>query len=130
MDYQNFEKMLNAMTLQAKAFLKEMGMFYPFGTAVNKKGEITPIGAFVEDENLSSNILIQMLEKRINEGIADNTFIMGAIGIDVNINLDHNKKSNAVEIRTIQKGNEKWGYVYLPYNIENKEVLFGEFKTF
>ena len=129
-DSQYFKKIIDAIVVQARGFLEEMGEFYPFGTMIDANGKIYPMGIFIEDDNPPSNILIEMLEKQIVEGITSGVYIMGSIGIDIYLNPENGKKDNAIEIRTLMQGKDNWGYVYLPYNIENKKVLFGEFKSF
>lgn len=50
---------------QAKVFLDEADEFYPFATAISTEGLFIPIGANLENDNPSSELLIEMLDIKI-----------------------------------------------------------------
>jgi|GEM_PF-5997343 len=53
--------------------------FYPFAAAITVQGELKPLAAYLEDNELSVEALLAMLDRRINEQLIASTFRLGAI---------------------------------------------------
>jgi hypothetical protein len=127
---QNFKKIIQVMVSQASFFLKDMGEFYPYSYILNITEEIKPLVVKIEDDNPKSQILIEILEKQIIDGILRGDYIMGSIGVNVYLNLENDDYTNAIEIKTLERKQVDWGYVYLPYTINDKNIQFGELTSF
>jgi len=92
------DRLVTAIKQQTELFLLDAGEFYPFASAISKEGDIIPIGAYFEDDNPTSQIVIELLEKNLNELILIGNHTVSAIAINVAIkNMD--EEFDAVEIR-------------------------------
>ncbi|MDR4954245.1 hypothetical protein REB14_18855 [Chryseobacterium sp. ES2] len=110
----NIEKLLNSLMEQAELFLKENGVFAPFGTYIRANGDLTYIGAY--SETTDSNEMYDLLIKDLKDediratAIAWNGTVDGkdVIVKEVFLSLDGNYQS------------------IHPYIIENGIVVFGD----
>lgn len=113
--------LLSIVLQQAEIFILEQGDFYPFGSYVNKSGEIVPLGIFSESEDMSD--FIDPLEKYISKGIENKHISEAAIAISVTVKMqDH--PADAVEIRLFDDSRNKVSNLYYKYRIGEKEVTF------
>jgi len=118
----NLEKIEKYIKKQAEVFLLELGTFYPFGCAINKVGEVIPLGAYLEGQNPSVPELIDLLENSINQKLNDGEYLLAVIGTDVTI-----KKNgvglDAIEMRIFKKNSEE-DKRYVKYKINDSFVEF------
>lgn len=108
----------------AKAFLENMGGFYPFAIGLNNKDQIVSIAASNGEEFPDSKTLIDLLEKSIPHEINKKEFKLAAICVDVFIKKIIDNKENkrdAIEIRFISSDNRKT--VNLFYKIDSKNKV-------
>jgi hypothetical protein len=63
------EKLTKMIEEQAQLFLLDAGEFYPFGSCINKKDQLKPIGVYFDVENPSSSEVIAVLEMNIRDRI-------------------------------------------------------------
>ncbi|MEE1946443.1 hypothetical protein VRU48_15065 [Pedobacter sp. KR3-3] len=117
------EIILENILEQAKAYLTELHEFAPFGSAINLDGEIKPLGVYIDEEEIDSLKMIEMLQNHILRMINDNKFIIGAIAIDITVNASGNSY-NAVEVRFIE--NESQYKKQIKYQIKENIVMFEE----
>ena len=61
MPHADLEELLNALLPFAQEMLKKHGEFYPFGAAIDAKGEIAAQAAQPDEENPDSQVVIDML---------------------------------------------------------------------
>ncbi|MCU0440737.1 MAG: hypothetical protein MUC49_22825 [Raineya sp.] len=115
---------LELLKVQAITFLNEMRSFYPFGTIINKNGEIQPVSLLIDDNKISeseylnqlTNILIDDLE---NEKVK-------TIGIAINTNFTKDSfQRNAIEFRVLDETGESVN-TYLRYEISKDKIEFEE----
>jgi len=106
------------MIKQANVFLEDAGEFYPFGTMIDKDGDVIPVGVYDEKEYLPSVEVIEILEKELLNYINDEGCLIVAIGVDVLLN-NKEKKQNALMIKTSYDG-LSWSEQYYPYHTKNK----------
>lgn len=110
-------KLKELMIEQATAFIEDAGEFFPYGTVVKSNGEIVPIGVYDDVEHLSSDKVIDVLEKEIFTQIIKNKVVFAGIGIDVIINVENeegvSEKRNALMIKTSVDGKE-WKDEFYP----------------
>jgi hypothetical protein len=95
------ELLANNILSQAKYYLTDAGEFYPFGAAGDQNNSIRPIGIYWGEENPKSSEVLLKLEKAIKEGVQKKLYYLGAIGIDVYINIAKNnvvEKKSAIQI--------------------------------
>ena len=99
------EKLARVLKQQAEIFLLDAKEFYPFGTYINAKDEIVPVGAYVGEEHPPSQDVIDLLERGVTKKMQNRECKMGAIALDIYIN-ENNEKHNAIEIRFFEPGKE------------------------
>ncbi|MCR8559494.1 hypothetical protein KXD93_17685 [Mucilaginibacter sp. BJC16-A38] len=78
----DLEIIIRVLKMQAEAFLLGAKEFYPFGTYINKTGEIVPVGAYLGSDYSPSLPLIDLLEKDFKQGIENNEYKIAAIAVD------------------------------------------------
>ncbi|MGE6218445.1 hypothetical protein ACQKCH_01365 [Nubsella zeaxanthinifaciens] len=118
----NLEKIENYIKGQSEVFLLELGAFYPFGCAINKKEEVAPLGGYIEGDNPSILELIELLKNNITEKLDDGEYSVAAIAVNVmvkkgNVNID------AIEVSIFEKDklcNKK----YIEYEVKDRYVEF------
>jgi len=119
----NKGRLITIIRSQAELFLKEMGEFFPFGTYINGKGIIVPVGAFTEEENPASIDLINMLSNYIHNKLIEGDCTIAAIAID-SIIRENGQAFDAIEVRLFENESENIEKVYLKYKIEEHGVSF------
>jgi hypothetical protein len=120
------EKIIDIVQKQVELFLLDANEFYPFGTYINQKDEIIPVGSYLEGDHLNSQELINLLEKGFKQGIQNGDYKIAVLAIDILI-----RKSNAmydgIEMRFFEPNNEVYKKVYT-YIIKDNSVEFVEYK--
>jgi len=111
------DKLVHYIRTQAKAFLAEMEDFYPFGAAVTTDGELKPLAAYLDEEELSVQALLAILEAHIEKELTCERFRIGAIAIAITIK-EASQAFDAVQIRYYEKDAEvsTVNYKYLMTN--------------
>lgn len=118
----NLEKIEGYIKRQSEVFLLQLGAFYPFGCAINKKDEIKPLGAYLEGENPSVPDLIELLKNSINEKLNDGEYSIAAIAVDATIK-ENNKDIDAIELSVFEKNNQR-DKKYIKYEIKDRSIEF------
>ena len=118
----NLEKIEDYIKKQSEVFLLELGAFYPFGCAINKKEEVKPLGAYLEGDNPSVPELIDLLKNSINEKLNNGEYSVAAIAVDVTIK-EGNMDIDAIEVSVFEK-NKQWDKRYIKYEIKDSSVEF------
>jgi hypothetical protein len=95
---QDYDRLKNNIIAQANYFLKKAGEFYPFGAAINKNYDLSPIGIYFGEEFPSSLDVLTHLEEVIKKGIQNAEYLSAAVCVDIHINVEQ-QKQNALEIR-------------------------------
>lgn len=121
------EKLMNAMLPLAEKMLREYGEFYPYGGYMKADGEIVDMGATDPDTcRPKSKDLIYVLRSSFQEMARANQCKAIVIILDVAVNLpDSDQKSDAIQVCLEHMD----GYsveVFFPYQIVNKEIIYGE----
>lgn len=98
-----------------------MDEFFPFGVVIDNQRKIKPISAYNGDEYPTSQSVIKQLEQIIKNGIQNKEYLAGAIGIDIFITTNDDKKS-AIEIREYPSHDNSISRV--PYSKEKGRFLF------
>lgn len=112
-------QIVNNLLEQATVYLNEMGEFYPFGAAMDRKGNITPFSVYGGDEFPDSEKVIENLETALIRGCADNKWVFGGIGLDIFISYENRTdKVTALEIRILDSEETMAVYRY-PYKKMN-----------
>jgi hypothetical protein len=117
------EKLVRVPKQQAEIFLLDAKEFYPFGTYINMKDEIVPVGAYTgEDEHPLSQDVIDLFEKGFIKKIQNGECKIGAIALDIYIN-ENSEKYDAIESRFFEHGKEVYKK-YFRYSIKDMRVEF------
>ena len=123
---ENINRLINAIKQQAEGFLLEAKEFYPFGTYINKKNEIVPVGVYLGNDYSPSLEIIDLLEKNFKDNIKKGECKIAAIAIDVVIK-EKDVNHDAIELRFFVDGRESYKK-YLKYEIKQKQVVFSDNK--
>ncbi len=99
-------KLVNYIKAQVEAFLAEMEDFYPFGAAIATDGELKPLGAYLEEEELSVQALFTILEEYIAQNISSGGVRVGAIAL-AGIIREDGQAFDAVQVRFYEQCKEE-----------------------
>jgi len=94
--------LLENILVQAKYFLDNADEFYPFGSVIDNKGELKPMGAYTGVEHPDSVEAFNLLEKGVKLGIEKKKYLAAAIGTDVFLSKETGgeiEKRTAIQIR-------------------------------
>lgn len=124
---QESEKLMNSVRLVADMLLKKLGGFHPFGGYMELDGGIVHVG--VEDpgnEYPDSKESIDTLRSSFQEQAQAKQCRAIAIVFDVALRSPgSDKKRDAIQI-SIEHRDDYAAEVFFPYEIVNKEVIYGE----
>jgi len=124
MEKENIDKIINALKQQAELFLLNADEFYPFGTYINKKGAVIPVGAYFENDKTPSLEIIDLIEKAFNDHLQKGDCKIAAIAIDVTVK-ENNETYDAVEMRFFEVDKEVYKK-YFKYEVKENTVQFFE----
>jgi hypothetical protein len=116
------EQVINIVKKQAEAFLLDARGFYPFGTCINKTGDIVPVGAYWGNDNPSALQVIEFLESAFKTGLNNGDYRLAAIVVDVAVTED-DKIFDAVEIRFFELEKDPYK-MRMKYKIKEESVDF------
>jgi hypothetical protein len=121
------EELMNEMLPVAKRMLREYGEFFPYGGYMKPSGEMVHVGAKdPETDRPKSKELIAILQGLFQEMARNKQCKAVAIVYDVIIPLPKsNRRGSAIQVCLEHAGNYS-AEVFIPYQIVNREVLFGE----
>lgn len=111
------DQLVNYIKAQTEAFLKEMEDYYPFGAAITSIGELKPLGVYLDEDEISVEALLTMLEEHITKNLEGERFRLGAIAVAVAIRVGE-QTFDAVQIRFYERDKEmsSVNYKYLVAN--------------
>jgi hypothetical protein len=125
---ENKKVLTNDIIAQAKLYLEDADEFYPFGTVIDNGHNIKPVSYYGGEEFPDSTELLEKLEEVIKAGIAKRDYLVAAIGVDVFLTVNGEKKT-ALQIRFYSSDSalklyfiyyKKDGeYFFEPHNIES-----------
>lgn len=113
----------------AEKCLLEYKEYYPFGTVVNKKGELIPIGyKDLETDMPKSQKVIDELTNHFREDFKNGKIRAYAITYDVRVQVNElGEKSDAILIDIVHKDSLDLPLYYFTYSwADNDELIFGE----
>jgi hypothetical protein len=94
---EELQELVDAFLPHAQQLLAENGEFYPFGGAINSKGEIISVAAYDGDEHPASQTLIDLLVQSFKAEAKQGTYRATAIVYDVRVvPPDTEEKSDAI----------------------------------
>jgi hypothetical protein len=99
------DKLVTYIKAQTEAFLKEMDDFYPFGAAVTTHGELKPLAASLDDDELSVQALLSLLEEHVDSNLLCKRFTLAAIAVAVTIK-EAGQAFDAIQIRLYERDTE------------------------
>ncbi|TYA74817.1 hypothetical protein [Seonamhaeicola marinus] len=116
------QKILINILEQAKTYLEEIGEFAPFGAIINSEGQEVPLGYYSDENIVDSLIAIEKLKEHIKDKIIDNNSKIGAIGVNVSINVN-DEPSDALLVVITENGKE-WSEDYYAYGLESNNLTW------
>jgi hypothetical protein len=124
---QESEKLMNSVLPVAQKMLRDFGEFYPYGGYMELDGAIVDVG--VEDpdtDHPQSKDMIDALRSTFQERAQAKQCRAIAIVFDVALRSPgSDKKRDAIQI-SIEHRDDYAVEVFFPYEIVNKEVIYGE----
>lgn len=115
------EDLINLIKEQVQTFLLDGGVFYPFGTCIDKNDQLVPVSAYLDGEP-SSLELISMLEKSFRERVEKGEYKVAAIIIDVTVK-EGGIGYDAIEIRFFEPNSQE-RKEYVKYNTHSNFIEF------
>lgn len=125
---EKMQVVIDNILLQAKLYLADADEFYPFGTVIDNEHNIKPVSYYGGEEFPDSTELLEKLEEVIKAGIAKSDYLVAAIGVDVFLTVNSEKKT-ALQIRFYSSDSalklyfiyyKKDGkYFFEPHNLES-----------
>lgn len=120
------QKLLDAAIPFAEKMLTQHGEFFPYGGALNAKGEYTEIGAYDGDEHPASNDVINLLKRGFIQGAKSGDYRATALVYDVKVSLPNSQdKSDALAVALDHKDSYSV-VVYLPYKLKDGKLTYGQ----
>lgn len=111
---------------QAKRFLDDAREFYPFASVINSDGSLVPIGVYLENEYPHAREILTILEQDIKARLLQNKVLVACIALDVLYKANEvATKVDAVKMMILTHDGKSCDY-YMPYKVENGQLLFGE----
>ena len=127
MPKEELDELMSDILPFAQKMLSEHGEFFPYGGAINSKGEIIHIGASDGDEHPPSQKLIDVLIESFQAQAKAGAYRATAIVFDVRVKLPSSEhKTDAVQIN-LDHADGLSVECFLPYEIKGKgKVVYGE----
>ena len=128
---QEGELLIDNVLFQAKTFLADAGEFFPFGSVIDRDGNLKPVGIYFGDDHPQSTEVLERLEKVIIEGVKKHDYRIAAIGLDVAINTctdNVSVKKDAIEIRLYDLDAPDHKNFYYSYEKDGSCYTFTEHK--
>lgn len=113
MDASN-ERLIKSILEQAAIFLTDANEFFPFGTAIDFRDNVIPIGVYIGNENPKAQEIAEMLNVAVNAGVINGKYKVAAICIDVLIYIG-DQKVNAMQVDIL-------------YNQSRRTIYYNYFK--
>jgi hypothetical protein len=124
---QESERLMNAIFPLAEKMLRQYGEFYPYGGYMKPDGTIVDVWADDPDtDRPKSKDLIYVLRSSFQEIARANKCKAVTMVFDVVVNLpESDQKSDAIQV-CVEHIDGYSAEVFFPYQIVNKEVVYGE----
>ncbi|MEM7110359.1 MAG: hypothetical protein AAF519_19180 [Bacteroidota bacterium] len=113
-------ELIDAVLNHATHFLKEHGEFYPFAIIRKTDGTLQPFNIYEGEEYPSPTELLKQLKKVLDEGFDQYGYDSFAIGINVTVTRDGEKK-DAIQIKLNHK-KEYYEDSFVPYDVVGDSV--------
>jgi hypothetical protein len=114
------EVITNYIKLQTESFLTELEDFYPFGVAIMHNGEVKPLAAYLDEDELSVKALLPILENHIQDRMANQEYRLGAVALAVVV-IENELSFDAIQIRFYHLG-RNIEHINLKYFIYEKKT--------
>lgn len=106
----------------AKTMLERRGEFYPFGSAIDLKGNVVAKGAWTGEEHPDRHDLYKLLLAALRREVLAGEAIGIAVAADVNIPESYQApRKDAIRVQLETHGFNR--FVYFPYQIQRKGLF-------
>ena len=120
------ENLMNAAVPFAEDMLRKHGEFFPYGQALNSKGEVVVVAPHDGREHPPSAEVIRLLKQGFVQGAKAGKYKATALVYDVRVQLPSTgAKSGAIAVSLNHKDNYSV-IVFLAYKLEGLKVVMGE----
>lgn len=120
------ESLMNAAVPFAEEMLRKHGEFFPYGQALDSRGEVVAVAASDGREDPPSADVIRLLKQGFVQGARAGRYKATALVYDVRIQLPSTgAKSDAIAVALNHKDNYSV-VVFLTYKLEGSKVVMGE----
>ena len=119
------ERLMSAALPFAEQMLQKYGEFFPYGHALNVKGEVIAVAAYDGQERPPSAEVIRLLKQAFVQGAKANKYMATALVYDVRVQLPSSgTKSDAIAVSLNHKDNYSV-VVFFPYKREGSKLIMG-----
>jgi hypothetical protein len=120
------QKLLNFLLPYAERMLNEHGEFYPYAAALASDGELSAIGADVDDDSQEVSEVLLALHVGLRERAAEGEIRASGIAADVTLtDPDSGETTDAVQVE-LDHAEADAVDIFVPYETEPEGIKFGE----
>ena len=120
------EALMNEALPFAEKMLQEHGEFFPYGNALNNKGEVVLVAGYDGREQPPSSDLIKLINQGFVSGAKSGQYKATALVYDVRIKVGaSDEKTDAIAVSLNHKDNYSVVVVF-PYTLKDGKLTFGE----
>ena len=123
---EEIQELLNFLLPQAERYLNEHGEFYPYAAALGSDGEVTAVGAALEDDHPDVTEVLLALHEGLREQAAEGSIRASGIATDVTLtDPDSGETTDAVQVELDHAEGDAVD-IFVPYENQPEGVKFGE----
>ena len=121
------QELLNFLLPHAEQMLNEHGEFYPYAAALGADGELSAVGADVDDEGAPDvGEVLLALHQGLREQAAEGAIRASGIAADVTLtDPDSGETTDAVQVE-LDHAEADAVDIFVPYETEGEGIKFGE----
>lgn len=120
------QELLNFLLPHAEQMLNEHGQFYPYAAALGSDGELSAVGADVDDDAPDVGEILLALHGGLRERAAEGAIRASGIAADVTLtDPDSGETTDAVQVE-LDHADADPVDIFVPYETEPEGIKFGE----
>jgi hypothetical protein len=120
------EQLMNSALPLAKQMLREHGEFFPFGMALNAKGQVVAVATGLEHEQPTSEDLIRQLKQIFRAQATAGEYRATALTFDARLRTPaKGMMVDAIAVALDHRDNYSV-VVFLPYRLEREKLTLGD----
>ena len=120
------QEILNFLLPFAEQMLSEHGEFFPYAAALGSDGEVSAVGADLEDDSPDVGEVLVALHQGLREQAAEGEIRASGIAADVTLtDPDTGETTDAVQVE-LDHADADAVDIFVPYETEGDGIKFGE----